>query len=124
MSIKQKILIIDDDIQTLDMFELFLYKKYEIYTAENGADGIKKAREINPHCIITDILMPVMDGIRFLSRYKKNPNLSSPVIAITEYNTSFQEAGLENLGFDKVLIKPISHKILMNSIEEVLGNNE
>ncbi len=124
MSNKPNILIIDDDIQILDLFEIYLYKEFTVHTAENGADGIKKAREILPKCIITDILMPVMDGIKFLSRCKKSKELSGiPVIAMTAHNTVLQEQSLEPLGFNRVLIKPISHKMLLNNIKEVLDNN-
>ena len=72
---RQKLLIIDDNDDTLDLLEIFLYKEYDIIIAYNGFDGLNKAQEEQPDCIITDIMMPVMDGIKFFNNLKKNEKI-------------------------------------------------
>ena len=66
-----KVLLVDDNHDTLDLLELFLFKDFEVLTAMNGFEGLKRAEEEIPDLIITDIMMPVMDGIRFLTTLAK-----------------------------------------------------
>ena len=120
---KKKILIIDDDNDTLDLFEIFLFEKFEVYTALNGFNALSILKNNTLDVVLTDIMMPVMDGIKFLKKMKQNDkNRDIPVIAITSFSTIIQERSLKNVGFSTVLSKPISRKILIESIEEVLGD--
>lgn len=118
---KKKILIIDDNDDTLDLLEIFLYKEYDVITAHNGFDGINSAHEETPDCIITDIMMPVMNGIKFFNNLKKNDKLAHiPVIAITSFIKKMNTKSLLNIGFSDIISKPLKLKMVINKVQKVM----
>lgn len=119
---KKKVLIVDDDNDILDLFEIFLFEEFQVFTAVNGFDGLNIAKKVKPDCVVTDIMMPVMDGIRFIKRIRKVEGLEGiPVIAATAFSSVLQEKSLEKVGFTSVVSKPISRAVLINTIHEMLG---
>jgi CheY-like chemotaxis protein len=117
MKNRKRIILVDDDHGILD-----LYEDYEIITALNGFEGLKKADESPPDFIITDIMMPVMDGIKFLNMLRKRPQTAHvPVIAITSFNKMMNEKSLLNLGFNGVIFKPLKRESILEAIDHVLG---
>ena len=81
----EKILIIDDDLDTLRLVGLMLQKQgYIISAASNGAQGLAKAFEERPDLILLDVMMPDMDGYEVTRRLRKNPaTVSIPVLLFT-----------------------------------------
>lgn len=119
---KNKILIIDDSDDILDLLEMYLYKDYNITTAQNGFDGLKKAQEDFPDCIITDIMMPVMDGIKFLNTLKNNETISHiPVIAVTSFVKKINTKSLMNMGFVGVISKPLNMISIIDTIKKTIS---
>jgi len=117
-----KVLLIDDNHDTLDLLEMLLYKDFEILTALNGFDGLKRAEEESPDLIITDIMMPVMDGIRFFNSLKKMEKTSKiPVIAITSFVKKITRKSLLNIGFNGVVSKPIDREAVMDTVKKVVS---
>lgn len=117
-----KILLIDDNHDTLDLLEVLLYKDFEIITALNGFDGLKRAEEEIPDLIITDIMMPVMDGIRFFNSLKKmEKTCKIPVIAITSFVKKITRKSLINIGFNGVISKPIDRETILDTVIKVLS---
>lgn len=122
---KKKVLIIDDNDDTLDLMEIFLYKEYEIITAHNGFDGINNAREDPPDCIITDIMMPVMNGIKFFNNLKKNKKVAHiPVIAITSFIKKMSTKSLLNIGFSDVISKPLNLNKVKKKVQKVMETTQ
>ncbi|MCX7725941.1 MAG: response regulator [Chitinispirillaceae bacterium] len=122
---KHRILIIDDSAETLDLLELFLYKDYDVYTAMNGFDGLKISREKEIDLIITDIMMPAMDGIMLLNNLQKNEKTANiPVIAVTSFVKQITKKSLTNLGFKGIITKPVNRKKLLDTVENVLSNTK
>lgn len=117
-----KILLIDDSHDILDIMEMYLYKDFEVVTALNGFEALKKAEEESPDLIITDIMMPVMDGIRFFNSLRKNEKTASiPVIAISSFVKKITKKSLLNIGFTDVLPKPLDHDTVLETVEKVLS---
>ncbi|MBN1980370.1 MAG: response regulator [Chitinivibrionales bacterium] len=115
------ILLIDDNNDTLDLLELYLYKHYEIITAQNGFEGITMAQTHKPSCIITDITMPVMDGIKFFNMLKKNKDIAHvPIIAVTSFIQKLNAKSLLNIGFSDVITKPFNQTEVLDSVKRVL----
>ncbi|MDD4952379.1 MAG: response regulator, partial [Desulfovibrionaceae bacterium] len=80
---EKRILLIDDEQATLNMFRLMLMAYgYEVLTAENGEQGIEVFSREHPPLVLTDIKMPGMDGIEVLKRIKEADH-STEVIVIT-----------------------------------------
>lgn len=118
---KKKILIIDDNDDTLDLLEIFLYREYDISAAQNGFDGLNKARMDIPDCIITDIMMPVMDGIKFFNTLKKNESTTAiPVIAITSFTKKINTKSLMNIGFSDVITKPLKRPLILSTVKKAM----
>lgn len=121
MSGKKKILIVDDDHDTLDILEVFLFRDYDVATALNGFEGLNKAQDILPHLILTDIMMPVMDGIKFINNLRKNPSTKNiPVIAVTSFTEKHPSRSLLNIGFAEVITKPFTQEEIRKTVESIL----
>lgn len=121
MSAPPVILIVDDDHDTLDLLELFLYKSYDIATAMNGFEALAKIESLHPVLIMTDIKMPVMDGIRFLSNLRKHASgRTIPVIAVTSFTKDHSVKSLSALGFKGVIAKPPDGPTVMDTVARIL----
>ena len=117
-----KILLIDDNHDTLDLLEMFLYRDFEVLTALNGFDGLKRAEEEIPDLIITDIMMPVMDGIRFFNSLRKQETTSQiPVIAITSFVKKITRKSLLNMGFNGVVSKPLDKDTVLDTVRKAIN---
>jgi CheY-like chemotaxis protein len=117
-----RILLVDDNHDTLDLLEIFLYKEYEILTALNGFEGLKKAEEDLPDLIITDIMMPVMDGIRFFNNLRKQEKTKTiPVIAITSFVKKITKKSLLNIGFNGVVSKPLNRDAVIETVRRIIN---
>lgn len=121
MNARKKILLVDDNDDSLDLLEVYLYNDYEIHTAQNGFEGLKTAQALRPDLIITDIMMPVMDGIRFFNELRKrDENRLTPVIVFTSFAETTTMASLRNVGFSEVMAKPFDREILVNIVSKLL----
>ncbi|MCX5830662.1 MAG: PAS domain S-box protein [Deltaproteobacteria bacterium] len=123
---KKTILIVDDDSTNLYMLETLL-KGYgfEVISAENGKDALDKAILNPPDLIVTDILMPVMDGYALCRRWKSDDTLKHiPLVFYTAtYTGSKNEDFALSLGAERFIIKPQEPDILMSILKEVLEEN-
>jgi CheY-like chemotaxis protein len=118
----KKVLLIDDDHGILDLLEVYLYGDYDIITALNGFEGLKKADDLKPDFIVTDIMMPVMDGIKFLNTLRKQQETAKiPVIAITSFTKKINEKSLLNMGYNGVIFKPLKREAVLKVIDDVVN---
>jgi two-component system alkaline phosphatase synthesis response regulator PhoP len=115
-----RILLIDDEPDILEFLGYNLRREeYQVFTAANGADGIKLTKESNPHLVILDIMMPGIDGIE-TCREIKNINSNILVLLLTARSEDFtQIAGFES-GADDYVTKPIKPRVLMSRIKALL----
>lgn len=121
-STKLKILVVDDNADTLDIVELYLYREFEVFTAEHGYKGVEQALKTDPDLIITDIMMPGMDGVRMfneLSRHEKTASV--PVVAMTSFLKNITKKSLLNIGFFDVVEKPVDRENLHSVIGRLLS---
>lgn len=120
---KNKILVIDDSEDICLYLEQELKPYYHVFTCNNGAEGLQTTLEIIPDLIISDIIMPEMDGFTLLKRIKKNNNISHiPVILLTsqtEYD--YRMKGWDK-GADAILTKPFNiEELLLISTNLIAG---
>lgn len=118
---KPVILLIDDSADTLDLIEVYLYRNFDIVTAENGFTGLKLIREKQPALIITDIMMPVMDGIKLFNDVRKlEATTKIPIVAMTSFMKKITRKSLLNMGFNGVIAKPIERDKLIALVKKLL----
>jgi CheY-like chemotaxis protein len=119
---RKKVLVVDDSHDILDLIEVFLYGRYDVKTALNGFEGLRAARETAPDLIITDIMMPVVDGIKFLSSLREDQKTARiPVIAITSFIKKANVKSLLSLGFSSVITKPFDRDTIAGAVETSLA---
>jgi PAS domain S-box-containing protein len=121
------IIIVDDRLENRYMLESLLKGvDYRISTAKNGAEALALARKYPPDLIITDILMPVMDGFTLCKEWRKDEVLKKiPFIFYTAAYTSPQDIKYAlRLGADRFLIKPQEPSVFLTIIKQVLDESE
>ena len=119
----QRILIVDDKEENLYLLQALLGGNgYELDQAIHGADALERARRQRPDLIITDILMPVMDGFTLCRECKKDPRLRSvPIIVYTATYTDGRDRDFAlSLGAVRFIVKPEDPVVFIKTIREVL----
>ena len=116
------ILLVDDEPDILEFLGYNLRKEgYTLYTAENGKDAIGIAKQVIPHLIILDVMMPVMDGIETCSELKKIPKLDNTLIVfLTARGEDYSQLAGFEAGADDYITKPIKPKIIISRIKALL----
>lgn len=117
-----KVLVVEDaEDSRLILEDLLRFKGYEVESATNGVDALEKAKHLPPDLIISDILMPEMDGFELCHQINRDPQLRSiPFIFYTATYTDFRDEKLALLiGATRFVIKPKDPKELIKIIEEV-----
>ncbi len=119
---KYKILLVDDEVDILEFISYNLEKEgYEVFTATNGTEAIRKAEKKQPHLIILDVMMPEMDGIAACEELRKIPSLQNTVIAfLTARNEDYSQIAGFEAGADDYITKPIRPKVLVSRVKALL----
>jgi len=122
----KRILIVDDEPAILCMVELLLVRKnHQVMQASDGAEGLRKAMRTRPDLVITDVLMPGMDGWTLVRQMRAHKELSLvPVIFLTALNTATDRVLGFRLGADDYLPKPFHLEELEIRVERVLRRSE
>ena len=119
---KNKILLVDDDTDILEILRYNLEKSnFIVETASNGIIAIEKALKFNPDLVVLDVMMPEMDGITTCEKIREIPDLDNVIITfLTARNEDYSEiAGLE-AGADDYIDKPIQPKVFVTKIKSLL----
>ena len=122
---KFTILYIDDNKELLDNIGNYLSETYNVITATNGKIGLEKATFFQPDVIISDIVMPVMDGFELCSLIKTDINTSHiPVILLTARGDSDSQYKGIQIGADYFIPKPFNVKLLTLTIKNLIESRE
>ncbi len=119
------VLIVEDspDIQTYLQAEL--ESQYKILSENNGLDGYKKAVENIPDLIISDVMMPKMDGYKLCKKVKNNEHTCHiPVILLTAKTSEENQTEGLKTGADVYIPKPFSIQVLKAQIESIIENRK
>ena len=126
---QKKILAIDDEPDTLTFYsEVLEDENFIPITADNGLEGLIKARDEKPDLILLDIMMPKKGGVMTYKELKRDPDLKSiPVIIITgvskhvDYKSLLDRPSTGRIAPEGHLVKPITADDLIKAIRKVLG---
>jgi len=117
-----KILLVDDEPDILEIVGYNLSNEgYHVITAENGAEGVEKAKSQKPHLIILDVMMPEMDGIEACEQIRNIPELENTVITfLTARGEDYSQLAGFEAGADDYITKPIKPKVLVSKVKALL----
>jgi PAS domain S-box-containing protein len=112
------VLVVDDNADMRLHIQSILEKDYRVVTAVNGLEALHKIKEENPSIVVSDIMMPIMDGTQLLKEVKQNKDTENlPVILLTA--RAGEESRIEGykIGADDYLVKPFSSRELLARID-------
>ncbi len=108
------ILVVEDNAEVRQYVASILSRTYRVETAQHGEEGLEKARQCQPDLIVSDVMMPRMDGTTLCRLLKSDPKLNSiPVVLMTARATQQMKIESLEVGADDYLSKPINARELM-----------
>ena len=115
------ILIIEDNPEVLNYLKEIFNEDYEVFGAENGKKGIQAIKTHNPDLIISDVMMPEMDGISFAKQVKTNIETSHvPIILLTARTASVHKIEGLSIGADDYITKPFDPQELRLKVRNII----
>jgi two-component system cell cycle response regulator DivK len=118
----KRILLVEDTEDNRRIIrDLLTAFHFELFEAKDGAEGVMMAQRHRPDLILMDVQLPVIDGYEATRRIKANTDLRHiPVIAVTSYALSGDEAKAREAGCDAYIAKPFSPRQLLAKVREFL----
>ncbi len=118
-----QILIVDDSPTEIHVLKSMLEKNgFEVETAENGTEGIERARELKPDLILMDVVMPGLNGFQATRQLTRDAETASiPVIIVTTKDQETDRVWGMRQGAKDYLTKPVSEKTLLEKINATLA---
>lgn len=119
---KGRVVVIDDSPTVRKLAEVVLVEEgYDVYTAEDGEEGIKIAEEVSPSVILVDFIMPRMNGYQFCKMARENQFLKDvPIILITAKGEDVGEKFTEKFGVVDYFIKPFQPEELVEKVNSIV----
>lgn len=117
-----KILLVDDEPDILEIVSYNLKNEgFQVFTASNGEEAIKKAKKKKPDLIILDVMMPVMDGMEACEKMRKMPELDGTIITfLTARSEDYSMIAGFDVGADDYITKPIKPRVLVSKVKSLL----
>ena len=119
----KRVLVVEDTPDNRQIIrDLLVSSGYEVIEANDGAAGVAKATEAKPDLILMDIQLPLLDGYEATRRIKADPTLKHiPIVAVTSYALSGDEAKTRAAGCDGYVAKPFSPRELLAVVRKFLN---
>lgn len=117
-----KVLIVDDSATAcLLMARTLENAGYQVITASNGNEGLMKALQEQPNCVVLDVVLPGVSGFGVCRQLRAlDPQRHLPIIMISTKNTPLDQSWGLRQGADRYLPKPFSVQTLLETVEEVI----
>lgn len=123
---KRRVLVVDDEIYIVHILEFSLTMEgYEVVTASNGEEALRKARERRPDLVVLDIMMPGMDGLEVCRRLRQDEELHDvPILMLSAKGRPVdRDAGFAT-GADDYILKPFSPRRLLDRIRLLFDRDD
>ena len=123
----KKILIVEDNIVILTMQkQIFEMEGYDIVTAQDGMDALKKIHQEQPDVVLLDVNIPGMNGFELCRQVKEDPDLQSIIVVMISavyYSDEDAKKGMA-MGADAYFTKPYENEVLQNKIRELIESRD
>lgn len=103
------------------IYDILIDNFEKVITAQNGDEGLKKFKKYNPNIVITDVFMPIIDGLD-MAKCIKEISIDTPIIVLSTHCEKETLLRAIDVGIDKFLIKPIMSGDFLETIENVAKN--
>ena len=122
---KHSVLIVDDNSEIRHWLSTEFSSSYRILEAENGKEAYSMALSEHPDLVVSDVIMPVMDGFDLCEKIRKNPNISSlPIILLTARTLDRDKIEGMEAGADAYITKPFSIEVLKTTMDNLIKGRE
>ncbi|WP_031443045.1 MULTISPECIES: hybrid sensor histidine kinase/response regulator transcription factor [Arenibacter] len=122
---KKMVLIVEDNVELRTYLKNELKNEYQIKEAENGLEGLEKANKYIPDLIITDVIMPIMDGFELCERIKTDLKTSHiPLLMVTAKGMQIDKVKGIDSGADVYLNKPFNLKVLRSHLKQLITSRQ
>ena len=120
-----RIVIIDDDIVTLEIHKTYLAGEHQVYTFDDGQEALEHIAEVKPDVVLLDIEMPFMDGFEVLEKLRQMKGCAQiPVIGVTGQRDKVTALKFLGKGAVAYLMKPIEKNLLLDKVAAVLAEEQ
>jgi CheY-like chemotaxis protein len=112
------VLLVEDDVDLAEVTQALLQQDgLRVAVAHDGLEGLDLIEKLHPQVVITDLIMPVLDGLELIRRHAARPAPRAPVIAVSAVGARLRAA--RDLGAAVVLLKPVFPQELLQSVRKV-----
>ena len=117
-----RILLVDDEPDVIEIIKYNLAQEgYNVTTASNGKEALKKAKKETPNLIIMDVMMPKMDGIEACEQLRNDITFNDTIIVfLTARGEDYSHVAAFDAGADDYVTKPIKPKIIVSKVKSLL----
>lgn len=121
-----KILLVDDEPDVLEFMSYSLKKEgYSVFTASNGKDAIKIAKQIDPKLIVLDVMMPEMDGMETCREFRSLEQFRNTIILfLTARDEDYSQITGFEVGADDYVTKPVKPRVFLSRLQALLRRGE
>lgn len=123
---QQKILLVDDEPDILDLLTYNLEKEgFEVHVASNGREAMEVARKVIPDLILLDVMMPEMDGMETCVEIREEPRLNGVLVAfLTARGEDYSQIAGFDAGADDYIQKPVKPRVLVSRVKALLRRSD
>ena len=122
---RKNLLVVEDDEETREYLRKLLRGKYNVTVCANGKEAWPLVSTTLPDAVITDLVMPEMNGRELCAKIRQNPSTNHiPVLILTGQDSEKEQEEASDSGADKFLSKPVSVSLLLSSIAQVISARE
>ncbi len=121
---KAKILVVDDELDTVNLVRIILGTEgYPVQTAQDGQEAFLRISQEKPDLILLDIRLPGMDGYEICRKLKRSPETATvPIIMFSASDSKLTRTRVREAGADEFLLKPFTIKKLLGVVTKHLGD--
>ena len=121
----REVLIVEDDSDVIDYLRGVMQKYFVVHTAMDGVEALQQLETLHPALIVSDIMMPVMDGLEFTSRVRNDDGLKDiPIILLTAHTDDSKRLSAAEKGADAYITKPFDTQLFITTAVKLVQQRD